>query len=245
MGHGRRRLGVRVGPAGRRAIHRRDPGGSGSRRQLDRHGGHLRIGPFRGGGGAGARRAFPSAVSLHQMRAGVEREAGDQPVIKGRFGAARMRSQPPAFEGGYHRPVPDPLAGSRSGPRGRLAGAGAAAEGRQSAVDRRLQFQREADGALPADRADYLSAAAVFRDFARGGKRDSAVLPAARHRGDCLFADEIGTADRSDDARTHREFSAGRLPAEGAEFSGAAPDTESGAAGPDEADRRAARAHRG
>jgi len=53
--------------------------------------------------------------------------------------------------------------------------AGQAEGRRQSAVDRGLQFQRGADGAVPEDCAGDVAATAVFGDFAGGGRSDSAV----------------------------------------------------------------------
>jgi aryl-alcohol dehydrogenase-like predicted oxidoreductase len=64
-------------------------------------------------------------------------------------------------------------------------------------------------------------------DFAGDRKRDSAVLPAEQYRSHRLFADEIGTVDRQDDARTGRVFSSGRFPAQGAGLPGAEPDAQS------------------
>ena len=52
----------------------------------------------------------------------------------------------------------------------------------------------------------------------RPAKRDlySAICGSARHRGHCLFADEIGALERDDDARADRESAPRRLPPHGA-----------------------------
>ena len=56
LGCGRRRLGLRLGPAGRRRVDRRDPACRRAGDQLDRHRGGLRAGPLGGGRPARARR---------------------------------------------------------------------------------------------------------------------------------------------------------------------------------------------
>ena len=92
--------------------------------------------------------------------------------------------------------------------------AGAAEGGRQGALDRRLELQRGADGALPRDRARHVAAAAVFGGFAGGGERE--ILPYCQqhgHRRDRVFADEIGPAHRQDDQGAGGGSPAGRFPA--------------------------------
>ncbi len=49
-------------------------------------------------------------------------------------------------------------------------------------------------------------------------ERDSAVCAGQQYRSDYLFADEVRTADRRDDARTHCRDAGRRLPAAHAEF---------------------------
>src|ERR1019366_1789522 len=52
VGHGRRRLGIRLGTAGRQPVRRRYSRGARPWRELDRYGGRVWAGPFRGSGGA-------------------------------------------------------------------------------------------------------------------------------------------------------------------------------------------------
>ena len=56
-----------------------------------------------------------------------------------------------------------------------------------------------------------LAATAVFAHPARRGIGTTAVVPARKGRRDCLFADGVRSADRRDDARTHRVVAEKRL----------------------------------
>src|SRR5450432_2679478 len=153
-----------------------------------------------------------------------------------------MREQPGPAEGGGDRPVSDPLAGAGGGYRRRLGDAGEV-EGRgQGAVDRPLEFQRAADGAVPQDRAHYIAAAAVFGDFAGSGRVNSAVLPTARRGGDFVLADEVRAVDRQDDKRAGSEYAGGRFQAARAGLPGTAAYTQSGTGGGHENHWSAARA---
>ena len=67
LGHRRRQLGIRLGPAGRQGIHCRDPSRARPWHQLDRHRSGLRARPLGGSRGARAKIHRSQAASLHQV----------------------------------------------------------------------------------------------------------------------------------------------------------------------------------
>ena len=96
---------------------------------------------------------------------GARRHGRAQP--QARLDPARGRGQPRAARSRRDRPLPDPLADPRGGHRGGLVGAGRAQGRGPGPPHRRLQLQRRADAADPADRARRDAAAAVLADRPR------------------------------------------------------------------------------
>ncbi len=154
MGHGRRRMGIRLGTAGRRRIDRGHPRGARRRRELDRHRGRLRPGPFRGSGGARAGRALRTGPTSSPSASGCGTSSGEisrllkADSVRRECEASLRRLKVDAIDL-YQIHWPEPDADIEEG----WSDAGQAAGRRQGALDRRLQFQRGADGALPRDRA--------------------------------------------------------------------------------------------
>ena len=151
------------------------------------------------------------AVRLHQVRTRLERARRNREEPEGGFHPPRSRSQPAPSAVGCHRSLPDPLARAGRGHRGRVDGHGAASARGQSALDRRLQFQRGPNAARPGHRSHYVAAATLFHARARNRRRDSAIHAGKRHRRDRVFAHEIGPAVGRNDARAHRRYAGRRF----------------------------------
>ena len=128
-----------------------------------------------------AGRAQP-AVRLHQVRARLEREAArsaaaSRPIRSAASARASLRRLKVDAIDLYQIHWPEPDEDIEEG----WSDAGQAAGGGQGALDRRLQFQRGADGALPHDRAHHLAAAAVFGRSRRRSKQET--LPYCQQHG--------------------------------------------------------------
>ena len=225
VGHGRRRLGVRLGTAGRRRIRSRPstPRWITGINWIDTAAvyglGHSEEVVARALEG----RSQP-ALRLHQMRARVERAAARSASAESRIHPPRMRSQPAAAEGGRHRPVPDPLAGAGRGHRGRLDGAWRKLqrEGKVRWIGV-SNFNVQPDGARrKPSRRSLRCSRPTRRSRRRSKRRFCPTAQAEWHRRDRVFAHEIGPAHRRHDARAHRRLSGRRFPPAHAAFPGAA-----------------------
>ena len=230
VGHGRRRLGVRLGAAGRQRVDRGHSRRPRRRRQLDRYGRRLRPGTFRRSGGAGAARAGPRPYVFTKC----ERVWDEKGEIGGILKADSVRRECEAslrrlkvdaidlYQ--IHWPEPDEDIEEGWGDHGQ------AERGRQGALDRRLEFQRRRRWSAAAPIAPVTSLQPPYSAISPGGGgRDPALLPAARHRRDRLFAHEIGPAHRQDDQGARGRFSAGRFPRPRAGLPGAATLAQPGA----------------
>ena len=212
VGHRRRRLGVRLGTAGRRRFGRDDSARDRPRHQLGGHGRGVRARPFRAGrrACAGGDPGGTPAVRLHEVEPGVGRAPQGLAQPACRFDPARGRRQPATPWRRGHRPLSDSLAAlgklaGRMGPgpdRRRLAGHGRPAEGREGPLHRRVQFLARGPGPRRGRRARDEPAAALLPAPPRRRGRSVSVVSRARHRRDRLLADAVGPAHRHDDART-------------------------------------------
>ena len=154
LGRWRRRLGVRLGTAGRRRVRRRHPARARPRRELDRHGGGVRPRPLRGGGRAGAPGEGEAALRLHQVLAWSGHGSRDRVLPAGGVGAPGVRGEPAPPSRGRHRSLPDPLARARRRDRGGLGRRwpGSEKEGKVRWIGV-SNFSVDAARAVPADRA--------------------------------------------------------------------------------------------
>ena len=209
LGDRRRRLGVRLGRAGRQAIDRRHPPCGRARRQLDRHRRRLRPRPL--GGGRARRRCATSraraAVRLHQVRAASgttsdrkapprrDRRARQHPRARSRPRCARLGVERidlyqmhwPAEDGTPIEEYWQTLLDLKS-------------EGKVRAVGLSNHNVAQLEAAERIGHVDTLQPP-FSRDPPRRRRRRAAVVPRARHRRHRLQPDAVGPAHRP----LHRE----------------------------------------
>ncbi len=108
--------------------------------------------------------------------------------------------EPPAPEDRPHRPVPDPLAGSRAPDRRGVDGDREGRESGKGALGRRVELQPVPDETAPGHPPHHVPAASVQHAAAGHRERDPPVLRRKRHRRDLLQPAADGAADRAPSA---------------------------------------------
>ena len=176
-----RRLGVRLGRAGRRRVRRRDRAGAGARGQLDRHRGGLRPRALGGRSCAARSRASTSARTCSPRRACSTAAAAawcnslKRDSIRREVEASLTRLGVDAIDL-YQIHWPEPGSRRRRG----LGGVRRAQGRRAGAPHRRLELRRRPAATRPGDRAGRDAAAAVLARRARRSRRRSCRSPSAR-----------------------------------------------------------------
>ena len=217
MGDRRWRLGLRLGKPRRRRLDRGHPACRQARHQLDRHRGHLRARPFRGGGRTGAARdpGRGASLRLHQRRDGAGpiapfRRAAAQPAAG--VDPEGGRSFPSPARRRAHRSLPVPLAGRAGNPGGRVVGRDVALDpGGQGARRRGLELRRGFARSRRACSPCRFAAATLLVDPSPGGRGRHSLERGERHGGHRLQPDAIRNPHRHLQPRASRGDGGRRL----------------------------------